>query len=50
MASTNSAGSFFGARPLSLISTVRRTTRAPSSASAVITADALSRVSSRSPT
>ena len=49
IASTNSAGSFFGARPLSLISTARCTTRTPSSARHSTTALAFSIVSARSP-
>jgi hypothetical protein len=49
MASTNSAGSFDGARPASLISTTRRTTRAPSAATQARTLSAFSTVSARSP-
>jgi hypothetical protein len=48
IAKTNSAASFFGARPLVLMSTTRCTTRVPSSAIHAWTATAFSFVSWRS--
>ena len=48
-ASANSAGSLRGARPCSLISTMRAIARAPSAAMQRMTAPAFSRVSALSP-
>jgi hypothetical protein len=50
IARAKSAGSFFGARPVSLISTTRRTTRGPSVARHSATLRTASCVSCRSPT
>ena len=49
IASANSAGSFFGARPCVLTSTRVRTVRGPSAARQRRTAAALSRVRARAP-